>query len=84
MSNNEIQTAIENSIKTGQRVSVDAGCTVDNLWALLEGIIVGQDYWDTSKLEDNKVYVWGWTSDTPEDTRVWRLTVRCQPEQVGA
>jgi len=78
---NEIRSAIENSIKTGQRVSVNADCTVDNLRALLEGIIVGQGYWDTKEMGDSKVFVWGWSSDTPENTRVWRFTVQCQPER---
>ena len=59
MSSNEIRSAINQSIKSGQNVSVDADCTVDNLWALLESIIVGQDFWDTREIEDSKVYVWG-------------------------
>jgi len=40
--------------------------------------------WEMCQIEDNKVDVWGWTDDTPENQVEFRLTVQCQPEQVEA
>ena len=82
MSNSEIRAAISRSEAYSDIVRVAADCTVDNLRALLASII--ECDWDMCELDDNKVDVWGWTSDTPEGKQDWRLTVQCQPEQVGA
>ena len=80
--NNKIRTAIENSSKSGQIASVDVDCPADQLEDLLLTTIKCD--WEMCHLEDNKVDVWGWTNDTPENQVEFRLAVQCQPEQVEA
>ncbi len=80
--NNEIRTAIENSSKSGQIVNVDVDCPADQLEDLL--LLTIKCDWEMCHLDDDKVDVWGWTADTPEDQAEFRLTVQCQPEQVEA
>ena len=80
--NDEIRSAIENSRRSGQIVSVDVDCTASNLWALLASII--ECGWEMCKLDGNTVDVRGWTDAQPEGEQDWRLVVQCQPEQVEA
>ena len=79
-SNNRIRSAIESSSKSGQIISVGVGCPADQLEDLL--LLTIACNWEMCEIEDNKVDVWGWTDDTPEDQVEFRLTVQCQPEQV--
>jgi len=79
MNDNEIRTAIENSIKSGQIVSVDVDCTTGNLPAMLASTIVKSD-WEMCEIEDNKVDVWGWTDDTLAGEQDWRIIVQCYVE----
>jgi len=75
-----IRSAIQSSSKSGQIVSVDVDCPADQLEDMLL-LTIACD-WDMCETEDNKVDVWGWTRDTPENQVEFRLTVQCQPEQV--
>ena len=77
MSNNEIRAAIESSSKSGQIVSVDVDCPADQLEDLL--LLTIKCDWEMCELEDGKVDVWGWSSDTPEGKQDWRLIVQCLP-----
>ena len=79
-SNNEIRAAIKNSSKSGQIVSVAVDCPASQLEDLL--FLTIKCNWEMCEIEDDKVDVWGWTDDTPEDQVEFRLTVQCQPEQV--
>jgi hypothetical protein len=79
---NEIRTAIESSSKSGQIISVDVDCPADQLEDLL--LLTIKCDWEMCHLEDNRVDVWGWTDETPENQVEFRLTVQCQPEQVEA
>ena len=87
MNSNEIKSAIENSSKSGQIVSVAAECTVSQLHSMLSDSLVCHLFgiacdWDLCEIEDNKVDVWGWTDDTPEGKQDWRIIVQCQPTTV--
>ena len=82
--NNRIRSAIESSSKSGQIISVDVGCPADELEDLLLLTIAFACNWEMCHVEDDKVDVWGWTDNTPENQVEFRLTVQCQPEQVGA
>ena len=89
MSNDEIRTAIENSRRSGQIVSVEVECTVSQLHSLFSGPLVCHLFevacaWKMCEIEDNRVDVWGWTDDTPKSEQDWRIIVQCQPEQVEA
>ena len=76
---NEIRTAVESSSKSGRIISVDVDCPADQLEDLL--LLTIKCDWEMCHLEDNKVDVWGWTNDTPQDQAEFRVTVQCQPEQ---
>ena len=87
MNSNEIKTAIENSSKSGQIVSVTAGCTVSQLYSMLSDSLVCHLFgiacdWEMCEIEDSKVDVWGWADDAPEGEQDWRLTVQCLPATV--
>ena len=87
MNSNEIKSAIENSSKSGQIVSVAAECTVSQLQSMLSDCLVCHllgiacDL-EMCEIEDHKVDVWGWTDDTPEGKQDWRLTLHSQPPAV--
>ena len=87
MNSNEIKSAIENSGKSGQIVSVAAECTVSQLQSMLSDSLVCHLFGiacdlEMCEIEDHKVDVWGWTDDTPEGEQDWRLTVQGQPTAV--
>jgi len=99
MSDNEIQTAfaaatlagsISRSQRHGEIVHVEIGCTASNLRSLVSGIVPSDCDWNMCELDDNKVYVYGCSIETPKDKQVcrplrwsdWRLTVQCQPTTV--
>jgi len=89
MNDDEIRSAIENSRKSGQIVSVAVECTVSQLHSLFSGPLVCYLFevacaWKMCEIEDNKVDVWGWTDDTPKSEQDWRIIVQCLPEQVEA
>ena len=72
---NEIRSAIKQSETHNDIVHVTINCTTATLRALLASI--AKCDWDMCEIDDNKVDVWGWTSDTPEGKQDWRLTVQC-------
>ena len=77
MNSNEIRSAIKRSESHSDIVRVAANCTTDDLRALLASIV--ECDWDMCELDDNKMDVWGWSSETPEGKQDWRLIVQCQP-----
>jgi len=77
-----IRSAIESSSKSGEIISVDVDCPADQLKDLLPLTIAS--CWSMCQIEDNKVDVWGWTDDTPEDQVEFRLTVQCRPKWIQA
>ena len=79
---NEIRSAIKQSKTHDEIVYVAVDCTTATLRALLASMIDCD--WDMCEIDDDKVHVWGWTRDTPEDQAEFRLIVQCQPEQVEA
>jgi len=80
--NNRIRSAINSSNKSGRIISVDVDCPASQLKDLLL-LTIACD-WEMCEIEDNRVDVWGWNDDTPENQVEFRLTVQCQPEQVEA
>jgi len=80
--NNRIRSAIDSSNKSGRIIIVDVDCPADQLEDLLL-LTIACD-WEMCEIEDHKVDVWGWTDSTPEGQVEFRLTVQCQPEQIGA
>jgi hypothetical protein len=77
-----IRSAIESSSKSGEIISVDVDCPANELEDLL--LLTIKCNWEMCEIEDNKVDVWGWTDNTPEDQVEFRVTVQCQPKQVEA
>ena len=77
-----IRSAIQSSNKSGQIINVDVDCPADQLEDLLL-LSIACD-WEMCEIEDNKVDVWGWTRDTPENQVEFRLTVQCRPKWIQA
>ena len=75
--NNRIRSAINSSNKSGRIISVDVDCPASQLEDLLL-LTIACD-WEMCEIEDNRVDVWGWNDDTPENQVEFRLRVLCQP-----